>query len=235
MTKTTRSGVFPAYTSRGFTLVELMIGLGLLGLIMALLFSGLQLAVRSSDSAAAAGDRANRIRLVQALLLRELAAVYPYRWKNTADHNLAFVGAGNNLKFVSSTPPRAGQGGLNMVELLVATGDADRGMRLSMRRKIPGRELRNFDPLENEESMVLIDGLEEATFEFFGSDTPGGKPSWRGKWEDPQRLPRLVRISLRSTGVPAWPDVVVALRVNENAGCSAWDPVNERCHGQEAQ
>ena len=47
-----------------------------------------------------------------------------------------------------------------------------------------------------------------------------------------QRLPRLVRLSLRSKGAAAWPDVVVALRVSENAGCIGWDTVNERCYAQ---
>lgn len=219
--------------ARGFTLLELMIGLALLGLIMSLIFAGLQLGIRSWDAAEAAGERANRIRLVQSLLARELAAVYPYRWKNTAEVNLAFIGAGDSLRFVSSTPPRAGQGGLNMVALLFARGDE--GVRLLMRRQIPGREQRNFERLENEDSVVLLDGLEAAAFEFYGSDTPAGRPSWRGKWEDPQRLPRLVRVSLRSKGAPAWPDVVVALRVSENAGCGGWDTVNERCYGEANQ
>jgi hypothetical protein len=148
--------------------------------------------------------------------------------------NLAFIGASDSLRFVSSTPPRAGQGGLNMVELLFAR--SGQGVRLLMRRQIPMREERDFDRLEEDkESVVLLDGLESAAFAFFGSDSPPGKPSWRDKWEDPQRLPHLIRVSLRSIGAPAWPDVVVALRVSETAGCSGWDTVNERCYGQVAQ
>lgn len=219
--------------TRGFTLLELMIGLALLGLIMSLIFAGLQLVVRGWDEAEAASERANRIRLVRGLLLRELAAVYPYRWKGSADMNLAFVGAGDSLKFVSSTPPRAGPGGLNMVELRIAKTDKD--VRLLMRRRIPRPELRDFDEMERGDSVELLDGLESAAFEFFGSDTPPGKPYWRDKWEDSQRLPRLVRVSLRSKGTPAWPPVIVALRVSERAGCKGWDTVNERCHGDDAK
>jgi general secretion pathway protein J len=222
-----------ARRAHGFTLLELMIGLALLGLIMTLVFAGLQLSLRGWDGAEAAGERANRIRLVQALLARELAAVYPYRWKNTVDMNLAFAGAGNSLRFASSTPPRAGQGGLNLVELVFAR--SAEGMRLLMRRQIPAREQRDFDRLEEEDSVVLLEGLESAAFEFFGSDTPAGKPSWRDRWEDPQRLPRLVRVSLRAKGYAAWPELVVALRVNEIAGCSSWDAVNERCYRRAAK
>lgn len=216
--------------ARGFTLLELMIGLALLGLIVTLLFAGLQLTLRGWDEAETAGERANRMRLVQALLLRELAAVYPYRWKNSPDMNLAFSGAADSLRFVSSTPPRSGPGGLNLVEL--SFGSSAQGKRLLMRRQIPAREQRDFDRLEEEDSVVLLDGLEGAAFEFFGSDTPAARPSWRDRWEDTQRLPRLVRISLRARDHPAWPDVVVALRVSEAAGCGGWDAVNERCHRQ---
>lgn len=214
--------------ARGFTLLELMIGLALLGMIMSLIFAGLQLTIRGWDSAEESGERANRIRLVQRLLARELAAVFPYRWKTTADMNLAFVGTGESLRFASSTPARAGPGGLNLVELLFARGP--QGMSLMMRRQIPAHEQRDFDRLEGEESVVLLDGLEGAAFEFFGSDNAAGKPTWRDRWEDPQRLPRLVRVSLRSKGLAPWPDVVVALRVNELAGCSGWDTANEHCH-----
>ncbi|MBE0623369.1 MAG: prepilin-type N-terminal cleavage/methylation domain-containing protein [Burkholderiales bacterium] len=218
---------------RGFTLLELMIGLALLGLIMTLIFAGLQLVIRGWDEAEATGERSNRIRLVRALLTRELEAVYPYRWKNSADMNLAFMGGGDSLRFVSSTPPRAGQGGLNLVEFAVA-GSAQ-GVRLLMRRQIPQREQRDFDRLEEVEGMVLLEGLDGAAFEYYGSDTPAGRPSWRDRWEDLQRLPQLVRVSLRPKGRPAWPDVVVALHVNEAAGCRGWDAVNERCHQRAAQ
>ena len=222
-----------ARRAHGFTLLELMIGLALLGLIMSVLFAGLQLAARNWDAADLAGERANRMRLVQNLLLRELSAVYPYRWKNTADLNLAFSGVEQRLRFVSGTPPRAGAGGLNLVELRV--DKSEHGLQLQMRRQIPRREERDFGRVEDADSVLLLDGLEAATFDFFGSDTPGGKPSWRASWEDPQRLPRLIRVSLRSYGAPAWPDVIVAPRVSENAGCGGWDPINERCHGREGQ
>jgi general secretion pathway protein J len=222
-----------ARRARGFTLLELMIGLALLGLIMTLIFAGLQLTLRGWDTAEAAGERANRMRLAQALLARELAAVYAYRWKNSADMNLAFVGASDSVRFVSITPPRAAQGGLNLVELFVDRSGRD--VRLLMRRQIPARGQRDFARLEEEESVVLLDGLAGAAFDFFGSDTPAAKPSWRDRWEDLQRLPRLVRVSLRSPGSPPWPELVVALRVSERAGCTGWDEVNERCHRQETE
>lgn len=217
--------------ARGFTLLELMIGLALLGLIMTLIFAGLQLTIRGWDETEATSERVNRVRQARALLLRELAAVYPYRWKNNSEMNLAFVGATNGLKFVSSTPPRAGRGGLNLVELLL--GKNDKGMQLLMRRRIPATELRDFDDMERAESVVLLDDMESVAFEYFGADTPSAKPYWRDKWEDRQRLPRLVRVNLRTKGAPPWPAIIVELRVSERAGCKGWDPDNGQCHGDE--
>lgn len=214
--------------ARGFTLLELMIGLALLGLIMTLVFAGLKLTTRGWDETEATAERVNRVRQARALLLRELAAVYPYRWKNSNEMNLAFVGATNGLKFVSSTPPRAGRGGLDLVELLLSKND--QGLRLLMRRKIPATELRDFDEMEKADSVILLDDLESAGFEYFGADTPSAKPYWRDKWEDRQRLPRLIRLSLRTKGAPAWPEIVIAPRVSERAGCRGWDPDNEQCY-----
>ncbi len=214
----------------GFTLLEVMIGLALLGLIVTLLFAGLRFAGRGSDAVEEASARANRMRIVQSLLRRELAAVYPYRWKKTADMRLAFAGRQDGLLFVSSTPPRAGQGGLHQVELLIDEAEKD-GLRLLMRRRIPDPEQRDFDGLEDMDGVVLLDGLEVAAFQYYGADTPTGRPSWRDKWEDPQRLPRLVRLRLQPGGTAAWPDLVAALRVHEWTGCLSWDLVNERCWG----
>ena len=217
--------------ARGFTLLELMIGLALLGLIMTLIFAGLQLTIRGWDATEATGERVNRVRLARTLLQRELAAVFPYRWKNATEMNLAFVGARDSLKFVSSTPPRAGRSGLNLVELLLSKNDT--GLRLLMRHRVPATDLRDFDEMERADSVILLDDLESAGFEYFGSDTPSAKPYWRDKWEDRQRLPRLIRVSLRTKGAPAWPEIVIALRVSERAGCSGWDPDNEKCHGDQ--
>ena len=214
----------------GFTLIEVMIGLALLGLILSLLFAGLRFAGRGSDAVETASERANRMRIADGLLRRELAAVYPYRWKKTADFRLAFDGAHDAIRFVSGTAPRAGQGGLQMVELRLDETEAE-GRRLTMRRRIPDPEQRDFDGLEKADEMVLLEGLEDAAFQYYGADTPTGRPSWRDKWEDPQRLPRLVRIRLQFADSAAWPEMVVALRVNEWAGCLAWDIFNERCWG----
>ena len=49
----------------GFTLLELLIGLALLGLILALMFGGLRLGIKSWDSGALASEEMARIRVFE--------------------------------------------------------------------------------------------------------------------------------------------------------------------------
>lgn len=214
--------------ARGFTLLELLIGLALLGLIMSVLFAGLQLAGRSWDAVETTGARADQVRRIEALLRRELEALYPYRWKRSPERTLAFAGAADRLRFVSNTPPRVGAGGIQLVEVLVEK--EAQGVRLVMRRKPPEPEQREFGAWEERESIVLLEGLEACGFEYFGADTATGEPTWRDKWEDAQRMPRMIRLKLRPSNAPPWPEMVVAVHVSEIAGCNQWDAVNEMCN-----
>jgi len=53
--------------------------------------------------------------------------------------------------------------------------------------------------------------------------------TWRDRWDDPQRMPLLIRIDVVPKQGPAWPTLVVAPREAPEAGCRAWDGARLRC------
>ena len=85
----------------GFTLLELLIAMSLLGFILVLLFGGMRLGARSWDAGEKRAENATHLALLQGFLRRELSQVTPFRWKKKIDMNLAFIDQPDKLKLVA--------------------------------------------------------------------------------------------------------------------------------------
>jgi len=104
---------------RGFTLIELVVAMALLGTMMLLLYSGLSFSVRSWDAGDVNGRRTADRRIGENFLRRELSELFPMRWKEPNVVKFAFEGEKDHLRFVSSRPAGLAQGGLSLVSLEV--------------------------------------------------------------------------------------------------------------------
>ncbi len=209
---------------KGFTLLELLVGMVLLGLILTLLFGGLRLGARSWDSGDKQIDDSAQLRAIHGFMRRELGQVFPLRWKNEVDTRLAFAGEPNTLKFVAPLPVQVSVGGLYSLGLELEQGET--GQRLIMKRALFDPAAKDFSSMEQGEKSVLTDHVENMAIAYFGATTAGNKPGWQERWDDPQRLPLLVRIRVKLNDGRDWPDLVVPLIV-EN-GCT-WDSFHKRC------
>lgn len=209
---------------KGFTLLELLIGMVLLGMILTLLFGGLRLGARSWDSGDKRADDAAQLRAIHGFMRRELSQVFPLRWKNGVDTRLAFAGESDALKFVAPLPVQASGGGLYLLGLELENGED--GQRLIMKRALTSPEAKDFSSLEQGEKSVLVDHIEKMRISYFGATTPESEPGWQEKWDDPQRLPLLVRIQVELNDGRGWPDLVASLVVEK--GCT-WDSFHKRC------
>lgn len=209
---------------KGFTLLELLIGMVLLGLILTLLFGGLRLGARSWDSGDKRADDSAQLRAIQGFMRRELNQVFPLSWKNEVDTRLAFAGTPDALKFVAPLPVQVSEGGLYLLGLELEKGEE--GQRLIMKRALTNPAAKDFSGLEQGEKTVLAEHVEKMAIAYFGSATAESEPGWQEKWDDPQRLPMLVRIQVKLSDGRDWPDLVVPLMVEK--GC-VWDPFHKRC------
>ena len=120
---------------RGFTLIELVVAVTLLGVMMLLLYSGLTFAMRSWDAAEVAGGRATDQRIGVNFLRRELGETFPMRWKEPTALMFAFEGKARTLRFVSSRPAGLQAGGLSLVGL-AAEEDGARGRNTRVSGKL---------------------------------------------------------------------------------------------------
>lgn len=213
-------------TQRGFTLLELLVGMVLLGLILTLLFGGLRLGARSWDSGDKRTVDSAQLRAIHGFMRRELSQAFPLRWKYEVDTRLVFAGTPDALKFVAPLPIQVSGGGLYLLGLELEQGD--NGQRLIMKRALSNSEARDFSSLEQGEKSVLVEHVDKMRISYFGAATPESEPGWQEQWDDPQRLPLLVRIQIKLSDGRDWPDLVVPMVVE--LGCT-WDSLHKRCVG----
>jgi general secretion pathway protein J len=202
----------------GFTLLETVIALTLLAVMLGLLFGGMRTGIRAWEAGTTRGDQADQALLAASFLRKELTAAYPWRFKDPLVLKLAFRGTPESVRFVSMRPADLGGGGLAFVSLAYEPDRAGEGGRLVMRRAPAASEAVDFAAVDATDPFALLDGVGAARFSYFGSQDDVTPPAWSGSWENPQRIPTHVRIELSLVRAKL-PDVVVALRLGEEAGC----------------
>ena len=204
----------------GFTLIEIVLAMVLLSVMMLLLYSGLSFALRSWDAGDAHGRRTADRRIGENFLRRELTEVFPMRWKDPMAVKLAFSGEAHRLRFVSTRPVGIAVGGLALVSV-EAEGDARKGERnLVMRRAMPDEAAKDFGPLDQaEKASVVIAGVESVTFSYFGAENDFSEPKWMDTWPYPNRVPQMVRVSVKRDDGTMLPDLVAKVMLGEEAGC----------------
>ena len=115
----------------GFTLVELLVALTLVGLISLVLFGGLRFGTRAWEAGTSRGEESRRVAIVQSLLRRQLSqAVLPARRSREVDAPQAFDGAAESIQFVAPLSAHVGFGGLYRFELAVERAAARRRLVL---------------------------------------------------------------------------------------------------------
>jgi len=204
---------------RGFTLIELVVAMALLGTMMLLLYSGLSFSVRSWDAGDVNGRRTADRRIGENFLRREISELFPMRWKEPNVVKFAFEGERDRLRFVSSRPAGIAQGGLSLVSLEVLDeGGGSRKRNLVMRRAMPDEEQKSFAPLDKAEATVMIAGVQGVTFEYFGSENDFTPPQWSDTWKPANRVPEAIRLRIVGDDGPL-PEMAVRISLGEEAGC----------------
>jgi general secretion pathway protein J len=216
----------------GFTLVEVVLAMVLLGAMLTLLYGGLTFALRSWDAGDANGRRAADRRLGENFLRRELSETFPMRWKDANFLRYAFDGDTEAVRFVSTRAAGVALGGLSLVGVDVEPDPKNpKGRNLVMRRVMADGNAVDFGALEGADPSILVEDVDSVTFSYFGSESDFAQPKWWDKWPLPSRMPTVVRVQMKGSDGNDFPAMVVQMQLGEEAGCME-SPVQRGCRAR---
>ncbi|MGQ0335838.1 type II secretion system protein GspJ [Halomonas elongata] len=197
----------------GFTLLEMLVVIVLLGLMLGLVGTSLVTARHTVAQAERKSERLDEIRAARRFLRHSLSQTVPLRAEDggagEAGSNEAgsFRGAPRSMTFYAPLPSSLG-GGIRRQRLMFA----DRRLTVTLARLV-GERLEPWG-----EPQRLLEGVEDVHFTYRGRSPLGEPTGWRDDWPWPRRLPRAVRIDLRLSGGARWITQRVDLRLDLSGG-----------------
>ncbi|MFA5683157.1 MAG: prepilin-type N-terminal cleavage/methylation domain-containing protein [Lysobacteraceae bacterium] len=179
------------HRARGFTLLEVLVAVTLLALLLTLAWGSLRTAMQASRSGEALIARSEQARTVQRFLRRQLSQTLALPFERLEDDGveMRFEGGDDFLRFVAPMPGYLSRGGPHVQTLVVSRG------QLAFNHQ----QLNGYDPQSPEperESVVLLDGIAGARFEFRDIDEDGELGDWQSDWDAVERLPLMVRLTV---------------------------------------
>lgn len=207
--------------SGGFTLMEMLLGMALLGLLTLALFSALRFGTQSWERAEAKAAQVVDLAIVETVLRREVAKAFPLRVGQANENKIAFEGDAEGLKFFTALPAHFSTGGLSLVELrhVRGSGEANAGGDLMLRHALQNGFETELPSGDDTKESRLLRGVTKVRFDYYGRETDFIEPAWTAVWVQSARMPQLVRLTFQLVGSDEDRELVLPLRVGEEAGC----------------
>ena len=196
--------------SKGFTLVELLIALAIVGALLAIAFGGLRVAI---DASARGEDRAEfhqHARGITQIVGRAVGAAYPFRGAlgEAPERRLLFDGHDNRLELVTRAAPFHSDVPAAFTAVVLSVEDDARGRALVVRQRI----LPNREPFTRATVVLRDPDIQGLEFKYLSPDG-----TWTDRWDADaeQSLPAGVRIrfvTARGGRLEPLPPLTVSLR-----------------------
>ena len=196
---------------RGFTFVELLVAMGLIGLMSLALVGGLRFGTRAWEGGTRQAQEAGQVERAQNLLRRQLAQPLA-RPAGNREVSGAFAGDTDHMVFVASWFAAVGGSGLTAFQ--VSSGAGTSGPRLMLRWHPFRQDWDGSFSDDPERSRILLEGLEELSITYYGLRRGTEDAGWSDSWVEQPGPPTLIAIEGRFAEADhkVWPRLVIAPR-----------------------
>ncbi len=195
------AGVDLTVTS-GFTLIEVIVTLTILGFIVLMVSGTFRLGLSSWEKGDSIKEDYQKIRMISQLVSRQMKSLVPYKIKTEkAEGNyLAFDGKAHSLRFVSALAIKAKrpEGFVYVVYQFKDEGDKEGRLVLYEQRALN----RDFfeDDLKEDSAVTLFKGVSQVRFEYYreADEEKSRTAEWVEEWnaKEEKELPKAVRMTV---------------------------------------
>lgn len=186
----------------GFTLIEVVITLTILGFICLIIFGAFRLGLSAWERGESVKDEYQKARIVSQLITQQVKSAVPYKIKpqKAEGDYLAFEGDARSLRFVSSLPVRGRQPeGLVYARYEFKEEGSEGGRLILYEEKALNKDFFADEPKE-ELAVSLLEGVSSVRFEYFREEDPlnNQQEEWVEEWKakDEKRLPKALKMTI---------------------------------------
>ncbi len=194
---------------RGFTLLEILVAMTLLGVIMVMAYGGLRAGTRASIKGEQVVNQTNQMRVAQGFIRSQIRRAMPLMIEVDDDEQMiVFEGDAQEMRFVAPMPGYLGTGGPHIQTL---SFDGGNNPDLIFDHQMLSYE----DDVQDDDErdpVLLLDHIERGKFSYLGLDEEGEIGEWEDEWEDHSTIPLLVKIEIEMDESHRldWPELIIS-------------------------
>ncbi len=197
-------------SQRGFTLIEVLIGMTLLSMMVTLLFSSLMMCGKSWEQGEAKMAQVNQMATTYHFFQRHLTKAMPL-WRDADDKGEAlfsFQGDEQKLEFVSTFPASAERSGSQLFTLNWEKNNKQSILTVGVQPFFT-------DPKQISEAdfVDVLNSVDSFELSYFGLDADTGEYRWQKNWLHRDTMPRLVKVSIAIENQEPWSDIIIPLKI----------------------
>ncbi len=171
----------------GFTLLELMISITLIGIVMLIVFGAMRLGYRSIEKSERTMDFLERVRMTLGIIESQLQSQIPLTYEEDGEKKIYFSGRKESVQF--STNYSIWNGQVGYVRVAYSVEQNAQG-RLSL------YATENTISMEDTRKTLLLDNMDSVSFTYFYKDPAMEQGEWRDEWSETSFLPEIININI---------------------------------------
>jgi general secretion pathway protein J len=197
--------------SSGFTLIETLVALSLLGLVAILLSGGFQFGARAWEITSQEIARIGEVEGAQGFLRRQISQALPLTLQAAAAQpEPIFAGSAQDLRFSAPLSFHRSDAGLYVFLLEPRTSGSTEDLVLQWQIYRPDRRSQD---MQLAEPLVVIADIADLQLSYYGRRDENAEPMWQSEWKA-KGLPMLIRLDIAFPRGDrrSWPSFVIAVK-----------------------
>jgi general secretion pathway protein J len=198
-------------SQRGFTLLELVLALSIVGAMLAIVFGGLRVGLRAWQRGEQSTESLQHARSLSILLTQSLGGSHAYLGPAPAGSQpeVLFQGEPDRISFVTVSPPFPLPAPIAFTAVTFSVDGGERPGFAVREKALPSNE-----PFDVDTAMVVDPALTAVRFRYLR----GNEGTWEDRWDGAQEraLPSAVEVTLTTLGggeLVEQPPVTISLRM----------------------